>query len=370
MSPTARPSTPAGCTALTSTRSYASTSEIAPRIRSTIATGFRQPRPGAEPARMTRSSACRRSRVARWSTWNSSASSSGSSLRRSIRSSRCSWRCTRLWLRRAMLRKTSLSPRRRVTSSTAAWTAVRCTSVKARPTSPISSWPYSSGGASRATSTCSPRRSRATTSGSRCSASSSAAVRTPLSRRTRVRPTRSATSTETTTATSPSTPAAASRTRMRTAIGTERSVRASASDSSKSRNCCCTASWLACQDAASTVGRPDRLGTTSASCMLRSRVNASLSVNRWYATRLLSGRSATALSVSHRWLPMACTSWVCSPSANRPAVSAPASSASLWPSSSRERPSAVSAKACRLMSGSVRVAMPANAWKAAETMPL
>ena len=105
-----------------------------------------------------------------------------------------------------MLRKTSLSPRRRVTSSTAAWTAVRCTSVKARPTSPISSWPYSSGGASRATSTCSPRRSRATTSGSRCSASSSAAVRTPLSRRTRVRPTRNATSTETTTATSPSTP--------------------------------------------------------------------------------------------------------------------------------------------------------------------
>ena len=126
--------------------------------------------------------------------------------------------------------------------------------------------------------------------GSRCSASSSAAVRTPLSRRTRVRPTRSATSTETTTATSPSTPAAASRTRMRTAIGTERSVRPSASASSKSRNCCCTVSWLACQVAASTGGRPDRSGTTSASCMVRSRVNASLSVNRWYATRLALGQ--------------------------------------------------------------------------------
>ena len=46
---------------------------------------------------------------------------------------------------------------------------------------------------------------------------------------------------------------------------------------------------------------------------------------------------------------MACTSWACSPSANRPAVNTPASIASVWPSSSRERPSAVSASACRLM---------------------
>ncbi len=64
---------------------------------------------------------------------------------------------------------------------------MRCSSLKACPTWPISSSPYGRAGASFSTSTCSPWRSRATTRGSRSTASSCAAWRSPASRRIRLR---------------------------------------------------------------------------------------------------------------------------------------------------------------------------------------
>ena len=163
---------------------------MAPRITSTIRTGLLQARPGGAPARMTRPSAWRRMRVVRWSRRNRSSRASGSVARRSIWSSRVSWRCSSDWLRRARLRNTSLRPRRSLASSTAARMAVCRTRSKAWPTRPISSPPVRSDGASAATSTSSPRRSRPTTSGSWTSASWSAERSSPPRRRMMLRPTR------------------------------------------------------------------------------------------------------------------------------------------------------------------------------------
>ena len=112
-----------------------------------------------------RPSACRRIRVVRWSILKRSSSTSGSVARRSISSSTVSWRCSSDWLRRARLRNMSLTPWRTRASSTADLMAVCRTVSIAWPTWPISSLPTRSGGASAATSTDSPRRSRATTDG-------------------------------------------------------------------------------------------------------------------------------------------------------------------------------------------------------------
>ena len=175
---------------------------------------------------MTRSSAWRRIRVARWSTRNRSSSSVGSSVRRSILSKMDSCRWSRVWLRRAMLRNTSLRPWRTFASSTAAFTAVRCSSLKARPTWPISSSPYGSGGASWATSTVSPWRSRWTTRGSRSIDISSAAWRRPASRLIRLRPIRTVARIVMITVIRPSRPAIPIRVKITTAAGELRATRA------------------------------------------------------------------------------------------------------------------------------------------------
>ena len=73
---------------------------------------------------MIRFSACRRMRVVKWSSLNRFSRISGSSVRRSMESSRLSWRCSRAWLRQARLRKTWPTPLRRVAWPTAASTAV------------------------------------------------------------------------------------------------------------------------------------------------------------------------------------------------------------------------------------------------------
>ena len=105
-SATADPITASPDRVITLTLVKSSTSATAARSTSTTGTGWFQPRPGASPDRMIRPSACRRMRVVRWSSWNSSSSVPGSVELRSIWSSSASWRCSRVWLRQARLRKT------------------------------------------------------------------------------------------------------------------------------------------------------------------------------------------------------------------------------------------------------------------------
>ncbi len=141
---------------------------------------------------------------------NRSSSSSGSLARRSIASSRASWRCSSDWLRRARFRKMSLMPWRSRAWPTAASTAVCWTAAKACRTWPISSELAGSSGASAETSTSSPAASRLTTSGSRLLASSSADWRSSASSRMRPRPITNDTRMDTITASRPSPPARAS----------------------------------------------------------------------------------------------------------------------------------------------------------------
>ena len=141
-----------------------------------------------------RPSACRRMRVVRWSILKRSSSTSGSVARRSASSSTVSWRCSSDWLRLARLRNMSLTPWRTRASSTADLMAVCRTASIAWPTWPISSLPTRIGGASAATSTDSPRRSRATTDGSCSSARVSAERRSVASRLLMDRPSRIVTS--------------------------------------------------------------------------------------------------------------------------------------------------------------------------------
>ena len=91
---------------------------------------------------------------------NRSSSSSGSLARRSIASSRASWRCSSDWLRRARFRKMSLMPWRSRAWPTAASTAVCWTAANACRTWPISSEVAGSSGASADTSTSWPAASR------------------------------------------------------------------------------------------------------------------------------------------------------------------------------------------------------------------
>ena len=100
---------------------------------------------------------------------------------RSIASSIRSCRCSSDWLRRARLRNTLLTPLRNSAWPTAASTAVRCTAQKASAILATSRVLVrrASGGASAATSTSSPRRSRLTTAGSRSSASARTAMQQP-----------------------------------------------------------------------------------------------------------------------------------------------------------------------------------------------
>ncbi len=81
-------------------------------------------------------------------------------------SSSLSWRWISAWLRRARLTNTPEIPLRSRACSTAASTAARRASLNARPTSPISSEPKVSGGASVSTSTVSPALNRSMTLGS------------------------------------------------------------------------------------------------------------------------------------------------------------------------------------------------------------
>ena len=157
---------------------------------------------------MIRPSAWRRIRVVRWSSRNSCASASGSSVARSISSRSFSWRCSSDWFRRDRLRKTRLTPLRSCACSTAASTAVRCTAENASAVSVTSLVlvPRSSGGASTATSTSPPARSRLTTLGSRSSASVRAAPRSPVSSRLIRLPNPSSRTEETMTASSPAPP--------------------------------------------------------------------------------------------------------------------------------------------------------------------
>ena len=74
------------------------------------------------------------------------------------------------WLRWAMLRNTALAPARVRASSAAAATAARWATSTAASISPISSAPRTTPGKAASMSTCSPRRIRPSSSGSRCEA--------------------------------------------------------------------------------------------------------------------------------------------------------------------------------------------------------
>ncbi|GAV44400.1 hypothetical protein Saa2_07368 [Streptomyces acidiscabies] len=89
------------------TREYCSTSAIADRSTSVMETGWLHCRRDTAPPSTARFSACRRTRVARWSTWKSPFSRSGSSISFSSSSRSRISRCTRDWRRRARLRNTS-----------------------------------------------------------------------------------------------------------------------------------------------------------------------------------------------------------------------------------------------------------------------
>ncbi|CNF56250.1 Uncharacterised protein [Mycobacterium tuberculosis] len=124
---------------------------------------------------MTRPSACRRMRVVRWSRRNRSSSSSALEARRSIWSSSRSCRCSSDWLRQDRFTNTRLMLARSSASPIAVLIACRWTVSNASLTSATSRVrPAAGRGVSVSRSTRSPRRSRATTRGSRSFASSCA----------------------------------------------------------------------------------------------------------------------------------------------------------------------------------------------------
>ena len=136
----------------TSTRVYSAVSETALRTTSISGTAYRHCRGGRAPPRITRFSACRRSRVDRWSTANNWCSRSGSSWSRSITSSTPSCWWSSGWRRRARLRKTARTFSRAAycwaaRSSAARWAAQTSAAVR-----PNSSSPRRGSGTSRATS--------------------------------------------------------------------------------------------------------------------------------------------------------------------------------------------------------------------------
>ena len=102
---------------MNATRERSSVSAIAARTTSISRTGLLQTRGGSSPESTSRLSAFRRTRVARWSSWNSQLSTSGS------RSDSSSWlmmsscRYSRLWLRRARLTSRSEVNSRRASSA-------------------------------------------------------------------------------------------------------------------------------------------------------------------------------------------------------------------------------------------------------------
>ncbi|MBD2894596.1 hypothetical protein amrb99_35220 [Actinomadura sp. RB99] len=203
-------------------------------------------------------------------------------MRRSIESSSLSWRCSSVWLRRARLTKTSLTLRRSVASSTAPWMAVRRAALNASPTWSISRVPNASGGASAATSTSSPRRSRRITPGSRTSARSMASRRSRASSRITDRATHTAMTRDATTARRPRTPASTTRVMMPSEIGLARCSAPAATDSSRPRSRVRLESAVVFHSVPESVdGRTSVRDATNRSSSARSRAYSGMPVTRW-----------------------------------------------------------------------------------------
>ncbi len=178
------------------TREYCSTSAMAERSTSVMDTGLLHCRRETAPPSTARFSACRRMRVARWSTWNRPLSRSGSSISFSSSSRIEISRCTRDWSRRARLTNTSsFCSLPAWLESWAAWTTAVTAPSYARARSAASSSKSSaSSGARRRCPRCggvSPRR-RASTRARRSASPRAALLRRASTRSWTERAARSA----------------------------------------------------------------------------------------------------------------------------------------------------------------------------------
>ena len=140
-SATARPDTASSSSTPTrSTRGKSAISEAAERTTSSSTIGSCHWRGCSAPDSTSRLSALRRMRVAMWSSLNSASSAAGSCSLRSSSSSSSSWRCSRLWFRRARFTNRSPMPLRRRRDCCCATSSVTdSTSLNACASSPISS---------------------------------------------------------------------------------------------------------------------------------------------------------------------------------------------------------------------------------------
>jgi len=246
-------------------------------------------------------------------------------------------------LRLARLRNTRLTPLRSCACSTAASTAVRCTAENASAVSVTSLVlvPRLSGGASIATSTSAPARSRLTTFGSRSSASVRAAPRSPVSSRLIRLPNPSSRTEETMTASSPAPPTRITLRMMASLACACPLVMAPLVAVSAPVSLAKTVSTPASQAVGLTgsaaPGRPATILFSSACRFLKA---GEASTGAYGLGLSCQSIGASPIASRSRWSSTVCTNNVCSAvDMTPPPASTPPTSEASWPMSSAASPS-------------------------------